>query len=415
MALTADSPEILAQYLLVILDDARERAGGARQVMSDASAISTSFDPKDFVWTGTPLGQAKSLPSACYTSHDFFRAEIEHIHRKSWHIVARRDEFQKAGDYRAIDTVAGPVILIRGEDGEINAFANICRHRGSMLLHGCGNARTIICPYHAWTFRSDGTLAGAPAMGRTPGFEPRDHGLLPVRLETWAGFLFVNFSASAPSLLDDLGNLPELLASHRMDEMVCTWRKDFEANCNWKLLVENATETYHTGLVHAKTVGAQKSYSFPARGEWLAIQVQSEGSIAVLSDKPPFPHIADLSAQSRKGTYFAIFHPTTQFACAQDCVWWLSVRPISPDRTQLSIGGCFPRATTELPGFAADALPYYERWERVALEDIGILQKQQVALNSPLYRPGPLSWRDDQVHTFDQWILGRLPPEFRPA
>jgi choline monooxygenase len=229
-----------------------------------------------------------------------------------------------------------------------------------------------------------------------------------VRLETWEGFVFLNFDGNAPSLLDDLGNLPELLASHRMHDMVCTWRFDVEARCNWKLLVENASESYHTATVHAATVGAQTSITFPARGEWSGMQVLSQVSIAALDGKVALPQIDRLSAQARQGTFFVFLHPTTQFACAQDCVWWLTVRPLAPDRTMLSIGGCFPKAFTVLPDFAELALPYYDRWERVAREDIGILEKLQVACGSQLYTAGPLSWRDDLVHTFDQWVLARL-------
>jgi hypothetical protein len=102
-------------------------------------------------------------------------------------------------------------------------------------------------------------------------------------------------------------------------------------------------------------------------------------------------------------------HPTTQFCCAQDCMWWLTVRPVSAERTVLSIGGCFPRKTVEQPTFEADAAPYYKRWESVALEDVGVLEKLQKALHSRLFQPGPLSWRDDLVHTFDRWVMDRMP------
>jgi phenylpropionate dioxygenase-like ring-hydroxylating dioxygenase large terminal subunit len=299
------------------------------------------------------------------------------------------------------------VIVVRDEAGVLRAHANFCRHRGSLLLTGTGNQRSIRCPYHAWVYKLSGALAGAPSMRETPGFDKDGYGLIPVRLETWEGFVFLNFDNTAPSLLDDLGNLPDLLRSHRMHEMVCTWRFDVEAHCNWKLLVENATETYHTGTVHAATVGAQKSISFPAIGQWMGLQVLSAGSIAALDGRAALPHIEGLSEQARQGTFFVFLHPTTQFACAQDCVWWLTTRPVAPDRTVLSIGGCFPKAFTELPDFTALALPYYERWERVAREDIGILEHLQIACGSAHYVPGPLSWRDDLVHAFDQWVLAR--------
>ena len=364
--------------------------------------------PAPFIWTGPPLAEARSLPAAAYASEAVYAAEVEHIHRKTWFIAGRVDEWPHPGDYRAIDTVGGPVLVVRDAEGMLRAHANICRHRGAKLLSGQGNTRSISCPYHAWLYRLDGSLAGAPAMAGTPGFDKAHWGLLPVRLEIWGGFVFLNFSSDAPALLSDLGNLPPLLASHRLEEMVCVWRVEIEARCNWKLLVENASETYHTGTVHAVTVGAQKSVTLPVAGEWSGIQVLSTGSIAVMGDAPVLPQIEGLSAQARQGTFFVCLHPVTQLAVAQDCAWWLHMQPLAADRTRLTVGGCFPKSATERPDFAALAQPYYERWEKVAREDAGILEHVQAACGSPLFQPGPLSWRDDVVHAFGQWVLGRL-------
>jgi phenylpropionate dioxygenase-like ring-hydroxylating dioxygenase large terminal subunit len=129
----------------------------------------------------------------------------------------------------------------------------------------------------------------------------------------------------------------------------------------------------------------------------------------VLSEKPPFPPIEGLSEEARRGTYFTMILPTTQLACAQDCLWWLAMRPVSQDRTVLSLGGSFPRGTTALPRFDAEAQHYYDRWRRVAEEDVSILEQQQRGVSSVLYRPGRLSWRDELAHEVHRWVLGRLP------
>jgi len=368
--------------------------------------------PEPYVWSEPPLGDAVSMPARFYTDPEVFRAEVEHIHLKTWFFVGRVEEVAKPGDYRAIDTVGGPVLLVRDEAGVLRAFANVCRHRSSILLEGCGRVKNIICPYHAWNYRLDGALAGAPGMREVPRFEKPPNGLVPIRMETWDGAIFLNYDDAAPDLATHLGNLPELLGSHRFGEMACTWRYEIETRCNWKLLLENAMETYHTGIVHAATVGAQRSLSFPTTENWHCIQVQASSSIAVLGDAPPpFPPIEGLSEQSKKGTYFTLIEPTTQFACAQDAIWWLAVRPIAVDRSVLSVGGCFPKAYTELADFETRAAPYYARWEAVALEDVGILERQQIGLSSRLSRPGPLSWRDDMVLAMNRWVLSRLPAD----
>src|SRR5208282_6001479 len=112
-----------------------------------------------------------------------------------------------------------------------------------------------------------------PDMERSEGFEAGVHGLAPIRLETWQDLVFLNYDDAAPGLAQHLGDLPQRLGCYRFDEMVCTWRHEIECRCNWKLLVENALETYHTGLVHARTVGALTSVTETTEGEWLAIQV----------------------------------------------------------------------------------------------------------------------------------------------
>ena len=156
-------------------------------------------------------------------------------------------------------------------------------------------------------------------------------------------------------------------------------------------------------------MGAQTSRSVPTKGDWLCIQVLSTRSIATLPDAAPsFPQIEGLDEDARRGTYFTVIHPTTQFAVAQDCMWWLSVQPLSAAHSRLEIGGCFPEEVAKLPDFEERAAPYYSRWEAVGREDVGVLEDQQKALASVLYRPGPLSGREDQVQAIALWVLGRL-------
>ena len=366
-----------------------------------------------FIWSDPPLGQAEAAPAAFYTDEAVFRAEIEHIHLKNWFFVGRVEDVAAPGDFKAVETVGGPVLLARSADGVLRAFANVCRHRASLLLEGCGNAKTITCPYHAWSYRLDGSLLAAPGMREVPGFDKDAHALVEIRLELWEGAIFLNYDDRAVDLKTHLGDFTTLLASHRFGEMVKTWEIEIETQCNWKALLENAMESYHTGIVHAETVGAQTSLSLGASGDWEAIQVLSERSIAVLDEEPPFPPIAGLSPQSSRGTFFTLIQPTTQFACAQDCIWWLAVRPLSTGRSVLSVGGCFPKAYTELPDFEKRAAPYYARWEAVAREDVGILEKQHRAFMSCRAKPGTLSWREDRVLALNNWVLSRLPGEVR--
>ena len=357
-----------------------------------------------------PLRRARSMPADVYTSEEFYKIEQDYIFLKQWFFLCREDQLPNAGDYRASTTPGGPVLMVRGEDRQLRCFANYCRHRGSLLLEGEGNCgKRIMCPYHAWSYFSDGRLYGCPAMEDAEGFDRTENGLVPLRLDSWSGFVFANFDRSAKPLIEHLGDLPARLGSHHLERMRCTWKKTFETSCNWKLILENAMETYHTGIVHKNTVGAQQQRSFETQGDWLCMQVISGTSIATLPGVPPlFPSIATLDEDAKQGTYFTVVLPTCQFAVAQDTMWWLNVTPLAHDRSVLEVGGCFPEEVTEWADFEVRAKPYYERWEAVAREDIGILEKQQIALTSKLFKPGPLSVRDDMVQKIGQWVIEKL-------
>lgn len=368
------------------------------------------LDPQDLAAATAPISRARSMPAGFYTDPALFAAERARIFLKHWFFLCRDDSLPNPGDYRAFDTPGGPVLLVHGRDGNLRCFANYCRHRGSILLEGTGNCGgRISCPYHGWSYLNDGTLYGCPDMKDAEGFDRVENGLVPLALDSWAGFVFARFAPEGPSLIAHLGDLPARMASHGPEAMRQVWTLQIETQCNWKLLLENAMETYHTGVVHKATVGAQQSRTLATVGDWICIQVISGRSIATLSDSiPPFPPISGLDDEARMGTYFTVVLPTCQFAFSQDCMWWLNVTPVSESRSVLEIGGCFPQGACERADFDARAAPYFDRWEKVGREDVAILERQQRALASALYRPGPLSWRDDMVQALGVWVTDRL-------
>ena len=132
--------------------------------------------------------------------------------------------------------------------------ANTCRHRGSKIARGAGNTKAFMCPYHGWCYALDGALTAAVDMGDTKGFRNADHGLIPIKIDSWGGFIFVNFDPDCESLQAYLGDLPDNLASHRLGDMANTRTVTFELNHNWKLFVENAKESYHIAVVHRETI-----------------------------------------------------------------------------------------------------------------------------------------------------------------
>lgn len=216
------------------------------------------LDPELYGRIRLPLLEADTMPAKCYKSQDFYDLEIKNIFHRVWNFVGRSDLVPNSGDYYAFEFAGVPIVIARGEDNEIRAFANSCRHRGTKIVSGEGNCKNFSCPYHGWNYALDGELKAASNMDRTEGFNKVDYGLVQFRLEHWGGFLFVCFDTNAEPLEDFLGDLPDLMHPYDLDHLRCVRRREYTLNCNWKIYVENAMESYHVPWVHDKTLQKQK-------------------------------------------------------------------------------------------------------------------------------------------------------------
>ena len=374
------------------------------------------FHPRHYEAVRKPLLQAETLPTWCYTSDAFYQREVERIWRRAWNFVGHVDQVAKPGDYLAMEFAGVPLIIVRGKDNVVRAFANACRHRGSTLLDdGQGHCSTIVCPYHSWSYGLDGTLLGAPEMHKTEGFKPAENGLVELRLGTWGGFLFVCFDNTAPPLAAWLGGLPEKLECYGLDDMVLARRKVFDMACNWKIFVENAKESYHIGTVHKATINKYASarsagyWVEEPTGEYVVTFAQHENSMALLQGDAGFPPIETLAGRREAGgTYAPLLYPSTYLACTIDCAWYLELHPLGPNRTRLVHGALFPRSRMQRPDFEQLAANYYKRWDITIEEDIIASDRQQKGVASPYCLPGRFSHREPLVHTIDNWVLDKV-------
>jgi phenylpropionate dioxygenase-like ring-hydroxylating dioxygenase large terminal subunit len=373
------------------------------------------FDPRHYQAVRRPLLDAETMPVWCYTSEAFYRREVERVFRKVWNFIGAADRLRGPGDYFTINFAGVPLIVLRDQEGALRAFANSCRHRGSALLEGEGNCRLIACPYHSWSYHLHGSLAGAPEMHKTHGFDPQDYALVPIAIDSWGGFLFVNFDPDAAPLSDYLGDLPERVAPYRLDQMACTRRKEYLIECNWKLFVENAKESYHIATVHRQTINKYASarssgyWVEDAKGEYCITFAQHENSMALLKGDGGFPIIESLAGRREaEGTTAPLIYPSTYLACTIDCAWYLELHPLGPSRTRLIHGALFPRDRLARNDFEEVAKNYYKRWDITVEEDIVASERQQRGLDSPFARAGRFSYREPLVHVIDNWILDRV-------
>jgi choline monooxygenase len=192
----------------------------------------------------------ETLPWEWYSSAEVLRLERERVFRGAWHYVGPAAKLEEPGSYLACPSGSAPLVCVRGRDGELRAFVNVCRHRGHEIAQGEGRRETLQCPYHAWTYDLDGTLRAAPRAG--PGLDRSALSLLEGRAECWGPFVFANSDAEAPPLVDALGELPSLLArcGLDLDGLVFRERSDYALEANWKVAVENYLECYHCPVAH---------------------------------------------------------------------------------------------------------------------------------------------------------------------
>jgi nitrite reductase/ring-hydroxylating ferredoxin subunit len=187
-----------------------------------------------------------TLPWSWYSDPEVLRREQERIFRRAWQYVGHAGLVESPGDRFGAWAGDVPVLVVRDQDGP-RAFLNVCRHRGSLLVEGSGNGKSVQCPYHAWTYALDGSLRAAPRSDRELDFDREGLSLVALRLETWGPFLFVNPDEDAPPLLETLGPLPELVP---VDDLVFHSRDEYELEANWKIGCENYLECYHCPVAH---------------------------------------------------------------------------------------------------------------------------------------------------------------------
>ena len=193
-----------------------------------------------------------SLPGWLYFDPEFFEAEKKAFLRAAPQVVCHESEIAQPGEWRSLEYLGESVIVIRGDDGEVRAFANVCRHRGSRLVDGTGGcAKVLTCPYHAWSYARDGRLVGVPHRAEYPGLEPDKLGLVPVALEMWRGFLFVTLEPGAASVHEVMAPYEHEVAPYRFEELRAIGRVTSRPRqLNWKTIADNYSDGLHIPVGH---------------------------------------------------------------------------------------------------------------------------------------------------------------------
>lgn len=223
------------------------------------------------------LDRGESLPAHWYTDPAITARETEKVFRRSWNYIGPAKELANPGDY--ITGYAGevPVVVIHNESG-VAGFVNVCRHRRHEVMKGRGNAKIMQCGYHAWTYDLSGCLKGAPRSAAEPNFRLEDYPLLPIRAEALGPFVFVNLDSQAKPLAYYFGDLLKIIAGSgiHLESLELYSRESWNAEANWKTMLENYLECYHCAVAHPGFSAAidvkEENYSLTMHG-WFASQL----------------------------------------------------------------------------------------------------------------------------------------------
>ena len=238
---------------------------------------------------GDDPGRSYTMPARYYTDPRVYEREKEAIFARTWHYIGHESHVRDPGDYLTLEIADESVFVMRGDDGRLRGFYNVCRHRAHRLLDGAGNAATIVCPYHAWSYRCDGSLRHARFADRMEDFNPEEFRLPEVRVESLGGLLFVNLDPRAPSVAEVAAGMADDLRAHvpRLGELRPIGSFAFDAGgawkANWKVVVDNYVECYHCAKAHPALADlmVMGSYRHEVHAHWarqLSPRVRSDSS-----------------------------------------------------------------------------------------------------------------------------------------
>jgi phenylpropionate dioxygenase-like ring-hydroxylating dioxygenase large terminal subunit len=357
---------------------------------------------------------ARTLPARYYIDPDHFLAERERFFARKWVCVGREDEVSRPGDAVLREVADESLIIVRGDDGEIRAFYNVCRHRGTRLLtepESCVGKR-IQCPYHAWTYDLQGRLVAAPHMEEGPRFQKADYPLKAVALGRWDGHLFVNLGEDPEPLEVQLSDLPDKFRAWGMGDLRRAHRIVYDVKANWKLILQNFSECLHCAIIHPALQQLSHYLSGenePATSTYLGGRMDLRDGIETLAmgGKSRRATLPGLSEADRKHVYFYVLLPNLLLSLHPDYMITHRLHPTACDRTEIICD--FHVHAVELARADFDLEDVVEFWDQTNRQDWHVSELTQLGLKSRSYSPGPYSDREDLLYALDRIIVREDP------
>jgi len=367
------------------------------------------------------LDRAETLPPACYTDAAFYDFEKEALFNHEWLCVGRESWVSEPGDYFTTRIIGEPIIVARTRRGELKAMSAVCQHRAMLVAEGRGNARGFVCPYHHWVYGLGGELVNAPAMERTCGFDKRAIRLPTFRLETWLGFIFINFDQCAAPLAPRLARVAEAVAGYDLAAADGPPIITGSFAWNWKVMFENNNDGYHANKLHQGPLHdfvPSELASFPESGAADAGFLRFNGTTHPdasfnPTQKAVLPIFPALTQADRARMTFANVPPTLSLVLTSDLVIYLILRATGPETMEQDTGVLVAPGAMDDPAFPHRLDMIMTSAGKIIAQDMHVDALVQEGLRSRFAVRGRYSWQEGAQGQFNRWLVPRYQGTWR--
>lgn len=355
------------------------------------------FDPM------IPLESAHTPPYTWYTDQEMLDCEQLQVFEKSWIPVGRSDQVDKPGKYFTGSILGSPYVIVRGDDGVLRAFHNVCRHHAAEVAQGCGRICELVCPYHGWTYKLDGELRKTPHLGKICNFDVDRNGLRPISVQEWGPFIFIDLDGSwienqkdTRDFLADSEAILKPLQEMGISNMKHVERRVYDIKCNWKVFIDNGLDGgYHVAYVH----------------ERLSQGLEFEGYQTHIFDRCSYQVCESNKTDKRLGdkVIYAWMFPNFFINRYGNCMDTNTVVPLTPDSCQVIIDWYFDYDNLEDWSIQKTTTRHIADSDAVQKEDVTLCESVQRGMKSMAFEDGRYSSKlEGAVHAFHKLLWKEL-------
>jgi phenylpropionate dioxygenase-like ring-hydroxylating dioxygenase large terminal subunit len=374
-----------------------------------------------------------SLPQPFYTDQEIFEMEWERIWKKYWLFAGTTAAIPKPGDYFTYQAHKDSIVIIRGNNGEVYAHFNTCRHRGSLIcLEEKGNTPKLICPYHQWVYDKDGSLLKARLM--PDDFDKNEFGLHPVHVKVLEGLIFISLAKDPPSFDKVKKDYDPFLKTFQINDAKVAYTKRYTLRTNWKLVAENFRECYHCGPAHPEycsaVIGANLRESAVEELAVRRVAWQERGlavdNVDFIDDSfhfavryPLRPGVLSYSLDGKAvaipmgehrdydaGVLGLVVYPNFWMDAVSDYMWTMRLTAVSPSKTYIDLAWLVDRNAIEGEHYTIERLTDF--WRITGEQDWELCENNFSGIESSRYEPGPYAPIETDVAKFVDWYIGRM-------